>query len=200
MHSWSHVCTHECTLIHRHTQGEKRSLWKESFSTTHSHTPTRHHVSVLGILLSPPSPEYDMALGLHLGCIHTISLAVRDIWQLKSNSISNDWQMKITEGKRRGLLCHTLLCDTMSNCWCELFVVTFPLLLSHHKEKGNSLILSQKKENPPPFAITKLFWCFSGAAEWIFWYVVHRGVVSHYWGVFFHKYPPLWRPFWSQTI
>lgn len=72
MHSWSHVCTHENTHTHR----------ARPFPYSLSE-PTRHHVSALGILLSPPSPEYDMALGSHLSCTHTISLAAQDIWLTK---------------------------------------------------------------------------------------------------------------------
>lgn len=76
MHSWSHVRTHE----NRHTHGAKGSFGRRPFPYSLSE-PTRHHVSALGILLSPPSPEYDMAPGSHLSCTHTISLAAQDIWQ-----------------------------------------------------------------------------------------------------------------------
>lgn len=97
-----HMCVHMNVQSHIHTA--KKSLWKDSFFPTHSHTPTSHHVSALGNLLSPPSPEYDMALGLHLNCIHIVSLTVQDIWQRKSSSISNIRQMKITKGPHGDLL------------------------------------------------------------------------------------------------
>lgn len=129
MHSWSHVRTHESTHTHTHTRS-KRSLWKASvFFPTHSHTPTHHHVSVLGILFSPPSPEYDMALGLHLSCIHTISLTVQDIWQTKSSGVSNVWQMKITKGPHGDLLCGTclkkLFCFPFDIFFCQCENISF---------------------------------------------------------------------------
>ena len=215
MHSWSHVRTHESTHTHTHTRS-KRSLWKASvFFPTHSHTPTHHHVSVLGILFSPPSPEYDMALGLHLSCIHTISLTVQDIWQTKSSGVSNVWQMKITKGPHGDLLCGTclkkLFCFPFDIflCQCEniSFQNYFSLLLFKSLDcqwKANSLRIpnwaKEKKKNLSPFTVSKTFWCTFGTASWVFWCAVHHGVASHFWGCVFHKYPPLWRPFWSQPI
>ena len=159
MHSWSHVRTHESrhthththTYAHTHTHTEqKEPLEGFVFFPTHSHTPTHHHVSVLGILFSPPSPEYDMALGLHLSCIHTISLAVQDIWQTKSSGVSNVWQMKITKGPHGDLLCGTCLkklfslslCSYICQCENISFQNYFSLLLFKSLDcqwKANSL-------------------------------------------------------------
>lgn len=174
MHSWSHVRTHESTHTHTHTRS-KRSLWKASvFFPTHSHTPTHHHVSVLGILFSPPSPEYDMALGLHLSCIHTISLTVQDIWQTKSSGVSNVWQMKITKGPHGDLLCGTclkkLFCFPFDIFFCQCenisFQNYFSLLLFKSLDcqwKANSLRIPNWAKEKKKISHPSLFQRHSGA-------------------------------------
>ena len=197
-----------------HTHGETELLEGFLFPHSLSHTPTRHHVSVLGILLSPPSPEYDMALGLHLSCIHTVSLAVQDIWQTKSSSISNVWQMKITKAPHGDSLCGTclrygeklfLLSSDIVISQCEniSFQNDFSLLLLNHQTtEGKQLRVStQAGRNLSPFTVSKPFWCSFGTAGWIFWCAVCAPWCGEpFLGCVFHKYPPLWRPFWSQTI